>query len=154
LEVDFGFGSFFSWTPRILDNLLSSDLYLFHDTCNTMICLGLAPCLAPVLYSRLWVVILSSSVEGSISVFRLQRLENFLPLFWGPPPSESMLWICLAVLSKLIVLSLLLLYLVGLAASFSLGTFHCCSSLRKCSTSDLLNLWKLSYNSSNVLGSS
>jgi hypothetical protein len=41
----------------------------------------------------------------------------------APHPSESMLWICLCGMSKLIVLSLLLLYLVGLEASFSLETF-------------------------------
>jgi hypothetical protein len=70
----------------------------------------------------------------------------------GPHPSESMLWNCLVALSKLGVPSLLLWYLVGLEASLSLGTFLCCSSLRKCSTSYLLNLRKLSYNSSSVLG--
>jgi hypothetical protein len=39
-EASFIFGSFFSWVQGILDNLLSCDLYLFHDTCNTMIYLG------------------------------------------------------------------------------------------------------------------
>jgi hypothetical protein len=70
-------------------------------------------------------------VEGQSFLYQFSR---------GPQPSKSMLCICLVVLLKLIVLSLPLLYLVVLEASFSLGTFLCCSSLRKCSTSDLLNL--------------
>jgi hypothetical protein len=69
---------------------------------------------------------------------------NFFSQFYGGPhPSESMKWICLCEASKFIVLSLLLLYLVGLEPSFSIGTFLCLSSLRKCSTFDLLNFQKL-----------
>jgi hypothetical protein len=45
--TDFVFGSFFSWTLGILDNLLSCCLYLFRDTCNIVTSLGFSCDLIP-----------------------------------------------------------------------------------------------------------
>jgi hypothetical protein len=52
-EAGFVFGSSFSWIPIKLDNLLSYDLYLSHDTCNTEVCLGFGPYPTPGLYNYL-----------------------------------------------------------------------------------------------------
>jgi hypothetical protein len=109
---------------------------------------------SPACVTASWVVMLFCGVECRISAFWLWRTEMFSQFFRGTHPSKSMLWFYLVVLSKLIVLSLPLLYLVGLEASFSLGTFLCYSSLQKCSTSDLVNLQKLSYSSSSIIGRS
>jgi hypothetical protein len=108
---------------------------------------------SPTCVTTSWVVMLFSGVESLVFIFWLQRPEIFLLIFWDPH-HQSMLWICLVILSKLIVLSLPLLYLIGLDGPFSSGTFLYCSNLWKCSTSDLLNLRKLSYSSSSVLGCS
>jgi hypothetical protein len=101
-------------------------------------------------------MILFSGAESSVSIFWLWRPTIFLPDFLvgggGAHPSESMLWICLVLLPNLIVFSQPLLYLVGLNALLSLGIFLCCSCLWKCSTSNMLNLRKVSYNSSRILG--
>jgi hypothetical protein len=150
-EVGFTFESSFSWTQKILDNILSCGLYLFHDTCSIAICLGITCGLIPSLYNL-------HSGDNTLFwcrklyfCFWLRRPKIFSHFFRWP---ESMLWICLVALLNIIVFSLTLLYLVDLEASFSLGTFLCCSSLQKCGTSDLLNMRKLSYSSVNILGNS
>jgi hypothetical protein len=52
-------------------------------------------------------------------------LKFFSQFFGGPHPSKSMLWTCFREVSKLSVLYLLLLYLVGLEPSFSFVVFLC-----------------------------
>jgi hypothetical protein len=115
---------FFSWTLGILDNLISCDLYLFCDTCNIATSYGFAHSLVPSLCNLLF------SGDNLFWCWRLcacslaARAQSFLPIFRSP----ATVWVN--------VVDFLGLY---------------CSSLQKCNTSDLLNLWKLSYNSSSVL---
>jgi hypothetical protein len=77
-EAGFAFGSSFSSIPRKLDNPLSYGLYPSHDTCNTEVCTGFAPYLAPACVIASGVVIVFSSVESSVSIFRLRRSKIFL----------------------------------------------------------------------------
>jgi hypothetical protein len=80
------------------------------------------------------------AASGVVVIFLCVKSFDFVSHLWGPKffsqfsgrphLSESMLWICLCALSKLGEPPLLLLYLAGRGASFSLGVFLCWSSLR------------------------
>jgi hypothetical protein len=80
-KADFAFGSSFSWIPRKLDNLLSCGMYLSHDTCNSEVCVGFPPTSLLACVTASGVVIVFSSVESSVSILRLRRSKNFLPIF-------------------------------------------------------------------------
>jgi hypothetical protein len=79
ITISFG-PSFF--TQGILDNLLYCGVYLFHDTCSIMVCLGFTDSLAPARVTVSWLVVLSSIVERPTSIFSFQGTEVFLPV-WG-----------------------------------------------------------------------
>jgi hypothetical protein len=64
-----------------------------------------------------------SRVVCSALAFQPRRSKIFLPISSGLHPYELMFWTCLCVVSKLNMLSLLLMYLVGLEPSFSFMIF-------------------------------
>jgi hypothetical protein len=111
--VGYALGSFSSWILRRWNNPLSYDLYLSHDTIQMSI-LASASALHSASVAASRVVIVSFWVESPIPTFLLLRSKFFLLVFWWPTSIESMLWTCLCGVSKFIVPSLLLLYLVGL----------------------------------------
>jgi hypothetical protein len=75
----FAFGSFSSWIPRRLDNPLFYGSMVVQRSI-----LALASASPSVRVAASGVVVIFSCSKSYVFVFLLQRLKNFLPVFWWP----------------------------------------------------------------------